>query len=81
MAETCKTYCQMFNAVTWVDRKEFISPEFTPCGVEKVCSTDGKCSPVLNYTHKNGTNTNGSGNNNGNNGNNNNTTATTTKTT
>ena len=51
----------MWNGVNWIEKRDFPSPEFTPCGVEKVCSSDSRCVLVLNYEHKSGSTTAASG--------------------
>ena len=47
----------MWNGVNWIEKRDFPSPEFTPCGVEKVCSSDSRCVLVLNYEHTSGSTT------------------------
>ena len=47
----------MWNGVNWVEKRDFPSPEFTPCGLERVCSSDSRCVSVLMYEPTSGSTT------------------------
>ena len=43
--------------MNWIEKRDFPSPEFTPCGLERVCSADSRCVSVLNYERRSGSTT------------------------
>ena len=52
VALLCHTYCRLWNGLNWIEIKGLPSPEFTPCGPEKLCSFDNKCVFALYYKRK-----------------------------